>query len=90
MVNQIKCAHCNKWTPASEELCVYCKHEHYASSKKEKEDLGKIPLSGIPLIKIYEEDSTLVKILKYIVRGGQLIFFIIISIISYMASSVVH
>lgn len=90
MANQIKCSNCNKWTPAESEHCYYCKHEHYAEAKKEKEELAKVPISGIPFIEINESDAWYIKAGKYVIRGGQLIFFVIISVITYIASSVAH
>ena len=89
-MNSIKCENCYQWTDKNRKYCLYCGHEHHKKIKEEKEILSKPLNAGFPFIKIKKKDSILVKSGKAVALFFQVIVYGIISLIMYLASSVVH
>lgn len=90
-MNQRKCASCNEWVDGALEVCPNCKTEFYAKEKEQFEINKKKAFSSveIPLIEIYETDSLIVRIFKKIIRFHQMVFFFIVTVIGYIAASIV-
>lgn len=89
-MNSIKCSNCQQWTDNDKKYCLYCGHEHHKQRKIERELLKKPLETGFPFIKIQRQDPFLIKTGKSIVLFFQIIVYGIISLIMYLASSVVH
>lgn len=90
-MNQRKCVSCNDWVDGALEVCPNCKTEFYAKEKQQYALDKKRAYSSveIPLIKIYETDSLLVRVFKNIIRFHQMVFIFFVTVIGYIAASVV-
>jgi len=90
-MNQRKCALCSEWVDGTLEVCPSCNTVFYAKEKEQlKIDEKRASSAGeIPLIKIYETDSIIVRFFKSIIRFHQMVFFFIVTAIGYLAASVV-
>jgi len=89
-MKEVKCEHCNQWTNGLHEYCEHCHGLLHEKEIKEKEALRKLDNVQIPFIKINDDDPFYTRIWKSIFRFGQIVFFLIISLIAYIASSTVH
>lgn len=89
-MKETKCEHCGFWTNGNLEDCNYCGKRLNDRHLTEQEELGKVELKGMPLIKIDPESSFVKKGFLQVLRFIQLIFFSIISMVAAMASSTVH
>ena len=83
-MKEVKCPDCHNWVPGNNENCPHCDHHFYAKEKEELDARMKTELEPmkLPLIKINESDSPPLRVLKYVVRFHQIVFF---SIVSYLA-----
>ena len=90
-MNQRKCASCNNWVDGALEICPKCNTEFYAKEKEQYAIDKKRAFSAveIPLIKIYDTDSLLVRVFKKIIRVHQMVFIFFVTVIGYIAASVV-
>lgn len=89
-MKEVKCEHCGYWTDGNESKCSYCGgvlNQEYIAEREEqaKEDTGM----KFPLIEIKEEDPIILKMGKYVVRAGQVVFFAIITFLAYLAAGTV-
>lgn len=89
-MNTIKCRNCHQWTDNDKPQCLYCGYEHHHEIKREREILKKPLQTGFPFIKIGKSDTWPIKAGKSIIFFFQLIVYGIVSLIMYIASSVVH
>lgn len=89
-MNSIKCENCHQWTDNDRKYCLYCGHEHHKKIRQEKEVLKKPLDTGFPFIKIKKGDAFYLKAGKAVILFFQVILYGIISLIMYIASSVVH
>jgi hypothetical protein len=90
-MDQRKCASCCEWVDGTLEICPNCKTEFYAKEKEQYKIDKKKAFSSveIPLIEIYDTDSIIVRFFKKIIRFHQMVFFFIVTVIGYIAASVV-
>lgn len=89
-MNAIKCENCQQWTDNERKYCLYCGHEHHKQRRQEKEILRKPLDSGFPFIKIKKDEALPVKVGKAVILFFQVVVYGIVSLIMYLASSVVH
>lgn len=89
-MKETKCEHCGFWTNGNLEDCNYCGKRLNDRQLTEQEELEKVELKGMPLIKIDPETPFIKKGFLQVLRFIQLIFFSIISMVAAMASSTVH
>lgn len=89
-MKETKCEHCGFWTNGNLEDCNYCGKRLNDRQLTEQEELQKVELKGMPLIKIDPETPFIKKGFLQVLRFIQLIFFSIISMVAAMASSTVH
>ncbi|GCD76809.1 hypothetical protein JCM31826_02910 [Thermaurantimonas aggregans] len=86
----IKCSNCKQWTDNDKKHCLFCGFEHHKQQKIEREHLKKPLDAGFPFIKIQQTDPIFIKAGKGVVLFFQIIVYGIVSLIMYLASSVVH
>ena len=89
-MKESKCEHCGHWTDGSATHCNYCGGRLKEAYHKEREEMEKQSVTGLPFIQIPANDPWYKKSGKYVVKFAQIIFFAIISMIAAMASSTVH
>jgi hypothetical protein len=89
-VKEIKCANCGAWTDGNLKHCTHCNHDHNAADEADRKERMAIKDWEFPWIPIHESDHWGFKVLKYIGRGGQAVFFFIMSILAYIGSSAAH
>lgn len=89
-MKEVKCEHCKLWTDGELLSCKHCGGTLNEKYLAEKEELGKVE-SGMkfPLIEINDDDPVLLKMGKYVVRAGQVVFFAIVTFVAYMAAGTV-
>lgn len=86
-VKEVKCENCKEWTDGNVSNCSHC---GYLLQKKYIESQQKVaeqPDFEFPWIEIGEKDFFLLKGLKYVVRGGQAVFFGIVTVFAYIVAS---
>jgi methionyl-tRNA synthetase len=91
---QKRCPHCGQWSghyqrPA--DRCEHCGHllDPQAEAKEEAlKQAWKWELDKTVLINISPSDSWPLRALKYVVRGGQLLFAAIVSFLLWLAAVV--
>ncbi|MCT4624206.1 MAG: hypothetical protein N4A46_11330 [Schleiferiaceae bacterium] len=88
-MNQRKCSECGEWIDAQIETCTNCNTVFYESEKEEhKINVERAQREmDIPMIAIHESDSPIAKFFKRIVQFHQVVFYLILYAISYMAAA---
>ena len=87
---QVKCVNCGQWTDGNLQQCTHCDHDHLAAYNTDREERLAVEDWEFEWLIVKEDDFWLLKILKYTLRGGQLIFFFIVSIFASIMSSAAH
>ncbi len=89
-MKEVKCEHCKKWTDGTVKECQHCGGVLNAKYLAEKEELEKVEtVMKFPLIEIDEDDPILIKMGKYVIRAGQVVFFAIVTFVAYLAAGTV-
>ena len=85
-MHEIKCDNCGKWTPGHLEYCQQCgkllRSEEKLETAKRKSRGDLKP----KLIKIYPYDEWYVVMGKHVIRFGQVLFYLIVSIVVWVTS----
>jgi hypothetical protein len=87
---QIKCAACGAWTDGELENCLVCENEHHKKYSDDRKRRLSLPDWQFPWIVINPNDHWFVKGIKYLIRGGQAVFFFFMSLLAYIGSSAAH
>jgi hypothetical protein len=87
---QIKCETCGAWTDGTQPTCLQCGAAHHQKYTADRERRLNMPEWQFPWIAIHPDDHWLWKGVKYILRGGQAVFFFIMSILAWIGSSAAH
>ena len=88
-----KCPHCGQWTEWLQQPTDLCQHcgqvlEPYrVASNEARQQLADEPISPLLLIEIKPDDNAVVKLFKYLIRGGQLAFAAFISFMLWLAAA---
>ncbi len=89
-MKEVKCEHCKQWTDGNLQECKHCGGVLNEKYLTEKEELAKVETGmKFPLIEIDEDDPVLLKMGKYVVRAGQVVFFAIVTAVAYLAAGTV-
>ena len=89
VINERKCVSCNTWVNSDLEVCPNCNAIFYESEKIEHEvnkERAKREID-IPFIPILKSDPFPLKFLKRIVQLHQLVFYLILYFVAYMAAA---
>ena len=89
-MKQVKCPHCNNWTPVVDNSCSHCGKELHDTYAAEREERSLKEKNSLPVMEVPDTDSLLQKLWKKPVQWAQLIFLSVISLIAAIASSTVH
>lgn len=87
-LHERKCPKCGHWSFAQIRHCPNCGHDLDAESELKEEEKVTRMESGkldLPLIPINEKDHLLLKMVKYPIRMGQIVFYAIAGAIAWMA-----
>ncbi len=85
-MHEIKCDHCNEWTPGNLKHCQHCGGELRHEEKRERSERKKKGDLKPELIKIHPDDAWYVVMAKHIGRLGQIIFYLIVSILVWVTT----
>lgn len=85
--NETKCESCKKWTDSAQANCQHCGYLLQKKYIESREQVAAQPDFEFPWIQIYPTDNLLVKGIKYIIRGGQAVFFGIVTVFAYIVAS---
>jgi hypothetical protein len=84
---ETKCENCQKWTPGNLPNCTHCGYLLQKKYIESREQVAAQPDFEFPWIQIYPTDFWLVKGFKYVLRGGQAVFFGIVTVFAYIVAS---
>lgn len=85
-----RCKSCSKWTDGASEFCLYCGFEHDKVANEERQARAEKGDHRVPIIQVYPNDKTWVKILKRPVQLVQLILYGIIAFLVYLTTVFAH
>ena len=85
-MHEIKCDHCNQWTPGHLEHCQKCGKLLRSVDKMEVDKRKKLGDLKPKLVKIYPSDEWYIVMGKHVIRFGQVLFYIIVSVVVWVTS----
>jgi len=87
-----KCPHCGQWTTWQQhpdDRCEHCQQilePHRVASNQARQAQADKPQPNFELIDINPDDPLPLKLVKYVIRGGQLFFAAIIAFIVWLVT----
>ena len=85
-MHEIKCDRCNEWTPGHLEHCQNCGKLLRSEDKNELAERKKLGDLKPKLIKIYPSDEWYITMGKHVIRFGQVLFYLIVSLVVWVTS----
>ena len=85
-MHEIKCDNCGEWTPGHLEYCRHCKSLLRAKDKFEHAERKKRGDLKPRLIKIHPYEVWYIKIGKHAIRFGQVLFYLLVSLVVWVTS----